>query len=212
MSLESVWRWPWMLNSAYFQLVSSRREGRRTKMHVGHRLSCLVSDTAAASTKGMYCAAQSHFNTKLNWCRISWFSVNHYETEVPWSKCECQFSIIKTSSCKAWPVGHTLQLLVLSCQLSTYKTATHTHTETHTQTCRHTDIHLDRHTCVQHLTLGKHFFIAWMAVHMLCTQSTTNCTVHTHLPEKKLFQKLLQDFKQHFPVFSKTNFGNFAGL
>ena len=29
-----------MLISAHFQAVSSRREGRRTKMHVGRRLSC----------------------------------------------------------------------------------------------------------------------------------------------------------------------------
>ena len=29
-----------MFISAYFQAVSSRREGRRRKMHVGHRLSC----------------------------------------------------------------------------------------------------------------------------------------------------------------------------
>ena len=49
MSLESVWRWPWMLNFAYFQVVSSRRDGRRTKMHVGRRLSCCNEENVIVS-------------------------------------------------------------------------------------------------------------------------------------------------------------------
>ena len=59
MSLESVWRWPWMLNFAYFQVVSSRREGRRTKMHVGRRLKECVMPLAMWNTALQRCMRAS---------------------------------------------------------------------------------------------------------------------------------------------------------